>query len=218
MFIHNPIKGKRMPYQFKFDLTSISQSFFRDVMRAAYSSEIHKRMGDLALSLVRKFRINEITGLNVSDAVSLMEDFIDIQMKNSFHWEAFKRSKNKVVLLPHCSRKYMDDRCKARFDANVPTYRCEHCSTDCLIHQATLLGEEKGCKMYVLPGGSCIPMLFKQNKVEAVLGIACGEEIKLGDRFLEGRGMPAHALPLIKNGCANTKFNIEELKNILIGS
>lgn len=204
-----------MPYQFNFDLTRVSRSFFREITRAAHNKGIHKRMGGMVLSLIKKFRINEITGLNVSEALVLIEDFIDIQMKNLVDREKFLIAKRKVLFLPHCSRKYMDSRCKARFDPDIPSYRCSHCSPDCLINQTTLLGEKKGYAVYVLPGGSCIHRILQEKHYEALVGVACGEELKLAKQLLVNMGLPGQAVPLIKNGCANTKFNIETLKGIL---
>ena len=206
---------KVMPYQFNFDLTRMSRAFFKELTKAAHNVRLHKRIGRMTQSLVKRFRINEITGLNVSEALILIEDLIDIQMKNLVYREQFLMAKRKVLFLPHCSRKYMDSRCKARFYPEIPSYRCSHCSQDCIIHQATLLGEERGYTVYVLPGGSCIHRIMQGNHYDALVGVACGEELKLGNQLLEKIGLPGQAVPLIKNGCSNTRFNIETLKGIL---
>jgi len=129
--------------------------------------------------------------------------------------EKFLKTKKRVLLLPHCSRKYMDSRCKAIFNPQIPSYQCQHCSEDCLINQATKLGEEKGYDVYVLPGGSCITKILQSHKYDAVVGVACGEEIKLGMKLLQKLNIPGQAVPLIKNGCANTKFYINTLEKIL---
>jgi len=204
-----------MPYPFNFDLSGLSRSFFREVARAAYSSGVHRRIGDSARLLLKKFRIQEITGLDFSEAVQLMEDFVEIQMRNIMYRERFLNAKRKVLLLPHCSRKYMDGRCKARFDPEVPSYYCSHCSSDCLIHQATLLAERRGYDVYVLPGGSCIKKIIQRGRYEAIVGVACGMEIRLAETLLDKLGLAGQAVPLIKNGCANTKFNIDILQKIL---
>ena len=69
--------------------------------------------------------------------------------------------------------------------------------------------------MYILPGGSCIPKIMREGKYEAVVGVACGEEIKLAYSFLDKLKVPVMAVPLIKNGCAYTKFNIQTLEQVL---
>jgi len=204
-----------MPYGFNFDLTNLPKKFFIEVARIANEKKMHKKLGRTMRNLVDKFRLNEITGLDISNAVTLIEDFIDIEVKNMCDRDRFLKTKKRVLLLPHCSRKYMDNRCKAIFNPEIPSYQCQHCSEDCLINQATKLGEERGYDVYVLPGGSCITKILKNHKYEAVVGVACGEEIKLGMKLVEKLGLPGQAVPLIKNGCANTKFHIKTLENIL---
>ena len=204
-----------MPYPFSFDLTRISRAFFREVARISYDKGIHKRVGDAARYLIEKFRIRELTGLDFSDAIRLMEDFIDIQIMNMRVKTNFSKVKKRALFLPHCSRKFMDGRCKATFNPEIPTYRCSHCSNDCPIHQATLLGEKNGYDVYVIPGGSCIKEILEKNRYEAVVGVACGIEIRLAANLLNKLRLPGRAVPLIKNGCANTRFDMETLEKIL---
>jgi len=56
---------------------------------------------------------------------------------------------------------------------------------------------------------------LKAKRYEGVVGVACGEEIKLGGEILAKMGIPGQAVPLIKNGCANTIFSLENLLNVL---
>ena len=204
-----------MPYQFSFDLTKLSRSFFRGVAEAAHKRKLHRRIGDAALRLLEKCRVQQITGLDLTQALMVLEDLIDIQIKNLSNRERFLRTSRRALLLPHCSRKYMDNRCKSVFDQNIPSYSCSHCSPDCLVNQATVAGEEKGYDVYVLPGGSCIHRILQKGGYEGLVGVACGEEIKLADGLLEKTGLPGQNVPLIKNGCANTTFSIQSLMEIL---
>jgi len=204
-----------MPYQFNFDLTGVSRFFFREVAEAAHKRNFHRRIGEVALHLVKRFRIEEITGLDVTQALMLLEDLIDVQIRNLSYRERFLRTSRRALFLPHCSRKFMDNRCKAVFDRNIPSYSCSHCSPDCLIGQATLVGEERGYDVYVLPGGSCISGILQKGRYEALVGVACGEEIKLAEGLLKKTGLPGQSVPLMKNGCADTKFDIGALKRVL---
>ena len=204
-----------MPYQFSFDLTKVSRSLFRGVAEAAHKRRVHRRIGDATLRLLESCRVQQITGLDVSQALMLLEDLIDIQMENLSNRKRFLRTSRRVLILPHCSRKYMDNQCKAVFDPKIPSYSCSHCSPDCLVNQATLVGEKRRYDVYVLPGGSCIYKILQKEGYEAVVGVACSEEIKLAEELLEKTGLPAQNVPLIKNGCANTTFNIRALKKVL---
>jgi hypothetical protein len=204
-----------MPYQFKFDLTRLSQSFFTGIAVAAQKRKLHRRIGQAALGLLVRFKVQEITGLDLAQALVLLEDLIDIQTENFSNRDRFVRTSRRVLLLPHCSRKYMDNQCKAVFDPDIPSYSCSHCSPDCLVNRATLLGEKRGYDVYVLPGGSCVDQILQKGRYEALVGVACGQEIKLAEGLLEKTGLPGQNVPLIKNGCANTTFNIRALKAIL---
>ncbi len=204
-----------MPYKFTFDLSKIPLFFFTEITKVSYQKGIHTRAGRTALKLIEKFKIQEATGLNLSDAVTLLQDLIDVQARNLMEREKFKQTKKRALFLPHCSRKYMDNRCHASFEADVPSYTCAHCSPDCLVNRAVLSAEKKGYDVYVLPGGSCIPKILKTKNYEGVVGVACGEEMRLSGDLLKGMDVVAQAAPLIKNGCANTVFNVENLLKML---
>jgi len=78
-----------------------------------------------------------------------------------------------------------------------------------------LLAEKKGYDVYILPGGSCVQKILKSRHYDGVVGVACGEEIRLSGETLSDLRVAGQAVPLIKNGCANTIFNLETLSNIL---
>ncbi len=204
-----------MPYRFTFDLSEVPRFFFTELARVSYEKGMHKSLLGTLQSIIKKFRIQEATGLNLSDAIVLIQDLIDLQAVNLTARKKFLQTKKRALLLPHCSRKYMDNRCKAAFDPNIPSYNCAHCSPDCLVNQADCLAKKKGYDVYVLPGGSCIPKILKASKYEGVVGVACGEEVKLSEAVLSNSDVVSQSIPLIKNGCANTAFNLETLVKTL---
>lgn len=204
-----------MPYDFTFDLSKIPRFFFKELAKVSYRQGMHKKVSKTIHEIIRRFKIQEATGLDFSDAVLLLEDFLEIQARNLLEREKFVQTKKRALFLPHCSRKYMDNRCEAVFDSNIPSYICAHCSPDCLINQATSFAEERGYHVYILPGGSCVPKILKKNHYEGVVGVACGEEIRLGGKALESMIIAGQSVPLVKNGCANTSFNAETLYRIL---
>jgi hypothetical protein len=204
-----------MPYGFSFDLSNISKSFFRELARVARERKLHKRFGDRARNLAEKFKLTEITGLNVPDAIQLVEDLVDVYMQNASERPQFEKTKTRAIFLPHCSRKHMDSQCKAAFDPQIPSYQCGHCSEDCLVNQAATIAEKKGYEVYILPGGSCIPEILKKHQYQGIVGVACSQELKLSGEFLKKAGFAGQAIPLIKNGCANTTFNVKSLEKTL---
>ena len=204
-----------MPYKFTFDLSKIPRFFFKEIAKVSYQKGMHKKVGRTVHEVIRRFKIEEATGLNFSDAVLLLEDFVEIQARNLLERDRFVQTRKRALFLPHCSRKYMDSRCKAVFDSNIPSYVCAHCSPDCLVNRAVSFAEKKGYDVYILPGGSCVPKILKVKHYESVVGVSCGEEIKLGGEMLKSMGVAGQAVPLVKNGCANTSFNLETLFDIL---
>jgi hypothetical protein len=160
-------------------------------------------------------KIEEATGLNISDALVVLEDLVDVQVRNLSQRDKFLKASKKVLLLPHCARKYMDTRCKACFDESIPSYICAHCSPDCIVNSATQLAKKKGYDVCIIPGGSCVEKILKNNRYDGVLGVACTEELKIGGVFLERVGVSGQGLPLLKNGCANTKFNLKSLNALM---
>lgn len=200
-----------MPYKFTFDLSRIPRFFFAEITKASYQKGVHKRIGKTTQEIIRKFKIQEATGLNLSDAVVLLQDLIDIQARNFVERENFVKTRKRALFLPHCSRKFMDNRCDATFDPSIPSYVCAHCSPECLVNRAVSIAEKKGYDIYILPGGSCIPKILRTKGYEGAIGVACGEETKLSGEMLEKMEVAGQAIPLIKNGCANTIFSIETL-------
>jgi hypothetical protein len=204
-----------MPYKFSFDLSRIPKSFFKELTKIAHEKNMHRRLGEKAKHLAEKFKIRELTGLDVPDAITLVEDLVDIYIRNQIDREKFRKIKRRALFLPHCSRKYMDNRCKAQFDPKIPSYICAHCSPDCLVNQGTTFGKKKGYDVYVLPGGSCVLKLLRANFYEGIVGVACSQELKMAEKLIKDLNLVGQAIPLAKNGCANTKFNIESLENVL---
>jgi len=133
-----------MPYKFTFDLSKVPRFFFTEIARVSYRKGMHKTLLKNLQDIITKFRIQEATGLNLSDAVVLLQDLIDLQAVNLLERRKFLQAKKRALFLPHCSRKYMDNRCKALFDASIPSYICAHCSEDCLVNKADRLAKKKG--------------------------------------------------------------------------
>ena len=204
-----------MPYGFSFDLSKISKSFFRELARISRQKQLHKRLVTRARSMAEKFHLSEMTGLDVPDALQLVEDLVDIYVQNASQRAKFEKTQKRALFLPHCSRKYMDNRCQARFNPDLPSYQCAHCSPDCQISKATAIGEQRKYDVYVVPGGSCIPSILKKFSYEGAVGVACGQELRLGAQVLEKGGLTGQAVPLLKNGCSNTHFNLGILEKTL---
>src|SRR3972149_6473261 len=112
-------KSEDMPYKFSFDLSRIPKSFFKELARAAHEKDMHRRMGEKAKHLAEKFKIQELTGLDVPDAITLVEDLVDVYVRNLSEKDKFQNFKKRALFLPQSTRKYMDNRCQAMFDPEI---------------------------------------------------------------------------------------------------
>jgi uncharacterized protein len=200
-----------MPYKFTFDISKTPRHFFTELAVAGYQKGMHKVFLKTLQDIINKFKIQEATGLNLQDAVMLIQDLIDMQALNLMQRQKFLQTKKRALFLPHCSRKYMDGQCRALFDASLPSYVCAHCSPDCDVNKADRAAKEKGYDVYVLPGASCVPKILKTKQYEGIVGVACGEEVKMSSELLSSMSVTSQSVPLLKNGCANTVFNMETL-------
>jgi len=204
-----------MSYNFTFDLSKLSQALFKEIAEFSEKGKITERIGDRARNLVKKFNVDKITGLPICDSITVIEDLIEANIKNSLYKERFLKTNKRVLFLPHCCRKYMDSRCQAAFDPETASYLCTHCSKDCQVHKATILARKENYDVYVVPGSSCIKKIFQKKTYEGVIGIACTEELSLAAKLLEQFNIAAQNIPLIKNGCAATQFNFKTLRQII---
>jgi hypothetical protein len=204
-----------MPYSFLYDLSRVSQGVFSQIFNLACGIGLHKFVGLNARRLVKIFKIDEATGLNVSEAITLIEDLVEVQMTNKAERKEFENAERKAILIPHCARAYMDRRCMADFDPKVPTYHCRGCTEDCAVNKAKKLGAKKGYDVYVIPGGSCAEKILRDNNYEGVIGVACGMELKMAIGLIKKLGIAGQGVFLTKNGCSNTSLNLESLEKVL---
>jgi hypothetical protein len=208
-------RGKKMPYNFIYDITQLSQGLFNKIFEVSCNLGLHNLMGNNAKKLVRMFKIDEITGLHFSEAITLVQDILDVQTANRMQREEFEKAQRKAILIPHCARAYMDRRCMADFDPKVPSYKCNGCNKDCMVNRATEIGKSMNYDVYVIPGGSCAEKILRENGYQGVVGVACGNELKLAVGLLKKMGIAGQGVFLTKNGCANTKLNISNLEKVL---
>jgi hypothetical protein len=200
-----------MPYKFTFDISKAPQRFFIELALVGNQMGMQKVFEKTLQVLIKKFKIQEISGLDIQDAVVLIQDLLEIQTLNLIQKQEFLKTKKRALFLPHCCRKYMDSQCQAVFEPSLSSYVCAHCSPDCYVNKAERVAKGKGYDVYVLSGGSCMPHILKQKEYEGVVGVACGAEVMLSGEKLSSMGVAWQSVSLLKNGCANTFFNMETL-------
>ncbi len=204
-----------MAYKFTFDISNLPHDVTEQIIKFCEKKSKNLKINEIADKLVKKFRIDKITGLSFDESKTLIMDILSIEVNNNILRRYFSKAHKKALFLPHCCRKYMDSNCKASFKPETASYECKHCSSDCMVSQATKYAKQEGYDVYILPGASCLNKIFQKQKYEAIVGVACTDEIKLATKSLTKLNIPVQAIPLLKNGCAGTIFNFKTLKGVL---
>ena len=70
-----------MSYEFTFDLSKLSQSIFKEIAKISKKDKLNEKLATMAQNLVKKFNIDKFTGLSISDSINVIEDLIDVNMK-----------------------------------------------------------------------------------------------------------------------------------------
>ena len=86
-----------MPYKFTFDLSKVPRFFFTEIAMISYQKGMHKSLLKTLNDVILKFKIQEATGLNLSDAVALLQDLIDLQAINSLERGRFTNKEEGII-------------------------------------------------------------------------------------------------------------------------
>ncbi|MCK4717331.1 MAG: DUF116 domain-containing protein [Thermoplasmata archaeon] len=135
-----------------------------------------------------------------------------ISFINHQNLEKFKDipPEDKVLFLPHCMQNSVD--CKA--EQGEFGYECRHCGK-CDISIIKRTAEEAGYRVFIVRCGSMMYKILSRIEVSGVLGVACSLELAEGMQKVAAAGIPTQGVLLCKDGCKDTKVNVEELLDIL---
>jgi hypothetical protein len=139
-------------------------------------------------------------------------DFISVLLGNTI-WKdtvstvPFER---RVFLIPHCLRD--KETCTAEMDEfGLLCRECGNCSIGTLKREA----ESLGYLVLVAEGTTVVTSLIEQGKIDAVIGIGCLSSLERTFPYLVSNAVPGLAIPLLHNGCVNTKVDIEWAMDML---
>ncbi|MDK2891830.1 MAG: uncharacterized protein PWQ49_222 [Methanohalophilus sp.] len=132
-------------------------------------------------------------------------DEILIEVRNAVMRNDFIHNNDRrIILLPQCLR---NSDCCARCDP-IFGYECKQCGK-CDIGTVYKVAQSKGFKVFVIPGGSFVKKIIKQYKPRSCIGVACYTE--LSESMEEVSFMPVQGIPLLKDGCFETKVDVDEV-------
>ncbi|XRO76075.1 DUF116 domain-containing protein [Methanocaldococcus sp. 28A] len=130
---------------------------------------------------------------------------VGIEFYNKYYEDKFKKTEKRVLILPHCLR---DTKCPAKLTPKgVECIFCNRCKIGDIIKVA----EEKGYKVYIVPGSTFLKRILKEVRPEGVFGVACNRDLFYGMNSLSRKGIPSQGQPLLRDGCINTLVDVDEL-------
>jgi uncharacterized protein len=130
-------------------------------------------------------------------------DQIGVEVRNKVNEKVYKHTKpqDKIVVLPHCLR---STECEANLETSGLV--CNNCNR-CVIGVIKTKAEEKGFKVFIIPGSTFLKKILEKNDFKAVLGVACYQDLNLS--MMKLSKFSCQGVPLLKDGCINTKVDVK---------
>ena len=144
------------------------------------------------------------------ESVSL--DIMLVEMENKLYKKAFLGvpHEKRAVFLPHCLR---HPQCPAKLSPEG--IQCVNCGK-CGIGEIKKEVEKRRIHVFIVPGSSFIKRMIRKYKPDAVVGVGCPMEVKEGMEMMAQIELPAQAVVLLRDGCMNTRVNVEELMQTIV--
>lgn len=124
-----------------------------------------------------------------------------VSLKNAANLSDFAGTEKRLLFVPHCMR-----------SLDCPAYatkygiQCRSCGK-CVFDQLKADAEKYGYEFYIVTGSSFVKNILKDRRADGVLVIACDYEINKGMRSLAGTGVVTYGIPMLNDGCYNTKVD-----------
>ena len=110
----------------------------------------------------------------------------------------------RLLLLPQCLRH--EGLCKG--DVDDFGLICRQCGS-CLIGDLKTEAERLGYVVLVAEGSPVVMSLIQTGRIDAMIGVSCLEMLERVFPYVEAAAIPAIAIPLLQDGCANTSVDAD---------
>jgi geranylgeranyl pyrophosphate synthase len=112
----------------------------------------------------------------------------------------------RLLLLPNCLRPA--DKCPAGFDdLGLLCQQCGRCAIGELKGQA----EQLGYAVLIAEGSPVVMSLIETGQIEGIVGVSCLSVLERVFPYMEAGAVPGVAIPLLRDGCANTSVDLDWL-------
>lgn len=152
-------------------------------------------------------------------------NMVGAEIMNRAFRQSFIDTNSKMLLLPICMTSPSKTYCQSKTFGK--DFKCQSCSAKCQVNKLTVIGQEDGFKVMVVPHESSISSdsrkytLFDENT--GVIGVACVLNLISGGWLLKDMNIPAQCVLLDYCGCKkhwhhegiSTCINLNKLQEIL---
>jgi geranylgeranyl pyrophosphate synthase len=139
-------------------------------------------------------------------------DFLSVLVSNAA-WRETVASipfERRTLLLPPCLRAASS--CRAAFDAfGLVCANCGQCCIGPLWNEA----RDLGYVVLAVEGTRVVETLLEQGAIDCVIGVSCMPSLSRTFEQVAARGVPGLAVPLLQDGCRNTKVIEEQVRRLL---
>ena len=138
--------------------------------------------------------------------------FAMVAVSNSFwrHQFAAVPPHRRVILLPHCLRNAAA--CRGTYDeAGLTCAACGSCVLEALAEESEALGYA----VIIAEGTPAVVQVVLNGEADAILGVACLDSLEKAFRPVADLGIPHVAVPLLKDGCADTVAEPDAIREFL---
>ncbi|MCK4717850.1 MAG: DUF116 domain-containing protein [Thermoplasmata archaeon] len=109
----------------------------------------------------------------------------------------------RALFLPHCM--HNSESCMAtQGEYGLECVKCGNCD----IAQIKEIAEAAGYRVFIVPGGSMVYKILSKYQFDGVIGVACHFELVEAAEILSAANIPGYGIPLIKDGCRDTRVDI----------
>jgi geranylgeranyl pyrophosphate synthase len=116
----------------------------------------------------------------------------------------------RLLLLPPCMRSSHE--CPAVFDElGLVCRRCGRCEIGPLADEA----ERLGYAVLVAEGTSVVTTLIESGQLDAAMGVSCMAALERSFPHMAEQPVPSLAIPLVRDGCADTATDMERVREAL---
>lgn len=135
-------------------------------------------------------------------------DFAAILMSNEVWRETVAAIpyEKRLLLVPNCLR--CAEKCPAGFDDLG--LLCQQCGR-CVIGELKGQAEQLGYAVLIAEGSPVVMSLIETGQVEAIVGVSCLSVLERVFPYMEAGAVPGVAIPLLRDGCANTSVDLDWL-------